>query len=112
MRSVVNVAKAAALSLCLTTIGSAAHAAESLVVPDASVLQYGVNDNGRVYFRNLDQVNASWLGCCCNYWIDLSTETGRGQFSAFPTAKASHSRVAFFIADKTVMSAFIMVGDF
>ncbi|KRA61533.1 hypothetical protein ASD79_05275 [Caulobacter sp. Root655] len=97
----------------MLAMGPTAHAAaESLVVPDASVLQYGVSYDAKVYFRNLNQVDASWLGCCYNYWIDVSTDTGRAQFSAFLTAKASHSRIVFFIADKAVISPFIMVGDF
>lgn len=113
MARISNSVVAAVFSLGLLASGSTAHAAaESLVVPDASILQYGVNNDGKVYFRNLNQVDAGWMGCCYNYWIDLSTETGRGQFSAFLTAKASHSRIAFFIADKSVASPFIMVGDF
>ena len=112
MQHITRSAAAAAFSLGLLAMGPTAHAAESLVVPDASVLQYGVNNDAKVYFRNLNQVGAGWLGCCYNYWIDISTDTGRAQFSAFLTAKASHSRIAFFIADKTVISPFIMVGDF
>jgi hypothetical protein len=65
-----------------------------------------------VYFRNLNQAGPGWMGCCYNYRIDVSTEMGRAQFSAFLAAKASHSRITFLIADKTVTGPFIMVGDF
>jgi len=110
---ITRIVTAALFSLGLLASGSTAHAAaESLVVPDASVLQYGANNDAKVYIRNLNQVDGSWMGCCYNYWIDVSTDAGRAQFSAFLTARASHSRIVFFIADKTAISPFIMVGDF
>lgn len=112
MNRISRVAKAAILPIaCLLALGSTARADDGLVVSDASVLKYGVQDN-KVYFRNLNEVNTSWLPCCYNYWIDISTDNGRAQFSAFLTAKASHARIAFWIGNKATPSAFAIVGDF
>ena len=112
MNHILRAAKAAILSVaCLLAWSSTAHAGDGLVVPDASVLQYGVQDY-KVYFRNLNQVDSTWLPCCYNYWIDISTDNGRAQFSAFLTAKASHQKIVFWVTSKATPTAFAIVGDF
>jgi hypothetical protein len=111
LKRILRAAKAAILSTaCLLAWSSTAHA-EGLVVPDASVLQYSVQD-GRVYFRNLNQVDSTWLACCSNYWIDLSTDNGRAQFSAFLSAKVSHQRIVFYVTSKAAPTVIGLVGDF
>ena len=112
MNRIITVAKAAALSLCLLAIGSNAVAADVLVVPDASVLKYIVNNDGKVYLRNLDAVDPTWAGCCYNFWMDITTDVGRAQFSAFLTAKTSHQRLVFYVGSKAGPTAFAHVGDF
>jgi hypothetical protein len=108
----INAAKAAALSLCVLAMSSAAHAADALVVPDASVLKYVVNNDGKVYLRNLNEVDPTWAGCCYNFWMDITTDVGRAQFSAFLTARTSRARLVFFVASKAGPVAFAHVGDF
>lgn len=112
MNRIIRVAKAAILSAaCLLAWTSTAHAGDGLVVPDASVLQYGVQD-GRAYIRNLNQVDSTWLPCCYNYWIDLSTDNGRAQFSAFLSAKVSRQRIVFYVGSKATATVIAIVGDF
>jgi hypothetical protein len=112
LNRILRATKAAILSAaCLLAWSSTAQADDGVVVPDASVLQYGVQD-GRVYIRNINVVDPTWLPCCYNYWIDLSTDNGRAQFSAFLSAKVSRQRIVFYVSSKATPTAFAIVGDF
>ena len=53
-------------------------AVDYLAVGNAAQLSWFYDaSSGRVYFRNLDQFNAGFLGCCYNWYIDTSTTVGR-----------------------------------
>jgi len=93
---------------------SMASAADYLAIPDASVVKYVVDSSGLVYLRNLNEVDASWAGCCNNFWMNLNTDAGRGQFSAFLAAKVSHQRIVIYADSKTGSSTvpLLHVGDF
>lgn len=39
-----------------------------------------VIDSNRMYIRNLENFDATWLGYRYNYWIDISTDNGKAQY--------------------------------
>lgn len=79
------------------TIASRSASAEVYVsVPDASLVKYQVQVSG-VALRNLNDFNASALGCCYNYWIDTTTQVGKDVFAAFLAAAAQGKPFIFGI---------------
>jgi hypothetical protein len=87
-------------------------AAETLTVSDASQLKWSIYA-GKVYFRNFNEIEASWQGCCYAYYIDLSTDEGKAMFSVFLTRNTAHLPISFWVADKTANPSQIsQVGDF
>lgn len=93
---------------------SSSRAADLLVVADASMIKYVVDSGGLVYLRNLNEVDPTWAGCCNNFWMDVRTDAGRAQFSAFLTARACRQRLAIYAASKSgsQAQALLHVGDF
>jgi hypothetical protein len=98
----------------LAAVPAVASAADTLVIADASVVKYVVDSSGLVYLRNLDAVDASWAGCCHYFWMNVNTEAGKAQFSAFLTARATRSRLVIYAASKSGSpnEALYHVGDF
>ena len=85
-------------------------AAETLIVADASQIKWSVMDN-KVYFRNFDEINSSWQGCCYTYYIDLATDGGRAMFSVFLTRSAARQRLNFFANRTANPSQITQIGD-
>ena len=73
--------KAWATTLTLAALLSTSlpsQAVDTVVVGNAAQLSWFYDgSSGRVYFRNLDQFNPAFLGCCFNWYIDTSTTVGR-----------------------------------
>jgi hypothetical protein len=62
----------------LVSVSLPSHAVDTVVVTNAAQLTWFYDSSsGKVYFRNLDQFNANFLGCCFNWYIDTSTTVGR-----------------------------------
>jgi hypothetical protein len=70
-------------------------------VPDASQLQWMVDVNGKVWLRNLSSFDASVLGCCYNYHIDLNTAQGRGLWAALQLRMAQSQSVWISVPSQT-----------
>ncbi|GAA0463896.1 hypothetical protein GCM10009096_00460 [Parasphingorhabdus litoris] len=98
-------------ALGILSLPSPALAASAVQVSDASQIKFLVSDN-KVFLRNLDQFDSSWLSCCYNYWFDLTTETGKSHYAYFLLRKASGEAIHFLVIDKTQPSAIHSVGDF
>jgi hypothetical protein len=67
-----------------------------VTVPDASLVKYQVQASG-VALRNLNDFDASALGCCYNYIIDTTTQVGKGIFTAMMIAAAQGKPFVFGI---------------
>jgi hypothetical protein len=106
----INRKRALAAFSAIGLLSGPALANDTLTVPDASQIKWGLTGN-RAYLRNLNDFDSSWIGCCYNYWIDLSTEGGRGMFSAFLTARASRSPIMLNVPSKTTGSVLDMLGN-
>ena len=103
-----------AAACVLAVAPNVAAAADTLVIPDASVVKYVVDSSGTVYLRNLNEVDAAWAGCCHYFWMNLGTEAGKAQFSAFLTARATRTRLVIYAASKagSPNKPLYHVGDF
>jgi len=93
-------------------IPAIAHAGDTLVISNASNIKFAATNDQKVYLRNLDQYDNSWLGCCNFYWIDISTDWGKAQYANLLSAKYSGSRLGLYINSKTSGGAFLQIGDF
>lgn len=49
-------------------------------VNDASQIQYLIG-GPQIYLRNLNTFDSTVLGCCYNYWIDVSTDAGKAAWA-------------------------------
>lgn len=99
-----------ALTSAAALAPSAAGAGATITIQNPNAVQYGINAS-KVYLRNLDQFDSSWLGCCYNYWFDLSTDTGRAQFSTFLSYKALGRPIQIQRAGYTTSGAIDMIGE-
>ena len=53
-------------------------AVDTVVVTNAAQLSWVYDTpSGRIYFRNLDQFDSRFLGCCYNFYVDTTTVVGR-----------------------------------
>jgi len=102
---------AVAAIFSLSVADQSATAGQGIVINDPTGIQYGIQDN-KVYLRNLNAYDSTWLPCCYNYWIDLSTDNGKAQFSALLAHKLSGKKLSIWKSDPTTAGAIDIVGDF
>ncbi len=76
------------------------HASDWITIPDMSQLSYQVTDN-KVWLRNVNQFDGTWLGCCTAYYIDLSTDSGKATWSTMLTKIATKDKYNIGVIDKT-----------
>ena len=67
---------------------SSVASAEYFLVNDMSQIKYQMGSGGRVYFRNLNDFDGRYQGCCYNYYLDTNTEGGKVMWSTMLSAMA------------------------
>ena len=95
-----NIVKSFAIAFVVMMSSVASAASDRFSISDASQVQFTVNPGtspAYVFFRNLDSFGPGWLGCCGNYFIDVSTEGGKAQFSTFLAAYFSRQKIVFYV---------------
>ncbi|MEP2103973.1 MAG: hypothetical protein ABJP02_17740 [Parasphingorhabdus sp.] len=92
-------------------LASPAMAYSAVQISDASQIKFLVSDN-KVFLRNLDQFDSNWLGCCYNYWFDLTTETGKSHYAYFLLRYASGESIDLLVNDAAQPSAIHSLGSF
>ena|ERR1700730_12904873 len=80
-------------------------------VSDASQIQYLIDSGQRVYLRNLNTFDTTVLGCCYNYWIDLSTEGGKAQFATLLAKIETREHIWIYLLSQTVPGAVATIMD-
>jgi hypothetical protein len=70
-------------------------------VNDASQIQFMVG-SPQIYLRNLNAFDSSVLGCCYNYWIDVSTDAGKAAWATLLAKIQAQQPVWLYIASQTV----------
>jgi len=104
----------ASVLLVGTAISLPARADYWFRVADASQIQYLTDGGTRIYLRNLNSFDATVLGCCYNYWIDVSTEAGRAAWvTVLAKIEAKEHKWLYLVgsSSQTVVSS-VIVGDF
>ena len=99
------------VSFAILSFAEKSHATDYLRIDDASQIRWLVDSSGKVYLRNLDVFDNTYLGCCYNYWIDTSTEGGKIFFSVFLARVSAGQRLWISLPDKTVPNAVSNIGD-
>ena len=79
-------------------------------VPDASQLKYTIGTDSKVYLRNLNQFDGAVLGCCYNYWIDLSTISGPAIWATLLAKIEAQQDIWIFVGSPTAPS-YAYVGE-
>jgi len=97
----------AAMYLLLT--GAPVQADDAVTVPDSSLISWQMDASGKVWLRNLDQFNSTFLGCCYNYYIDLTTVDGKAKWATMLTYIASGKPLIFFVINKSQVSQITLV---
>lgn len=83
---------------------------DTLFIPNAADVKWAIHGD-RVYFRNLDEFDAGWLGCCYNYYVDLNTDSGKAMFSAFLSKHMAAQALKIYVDEKGVKSPILMIGN-
>lgn len=104
----------AAVLLLGTAFSLQAHADYWFRVADASQIQYLTDGGTRIYLRNLNSFDSTVLGCCYNYWIDVSSEAGKAAWATLLTKIETQQHIWLYLTgpqSQTVASP-VIVGDF
>lgn len=95
----------------ILSLSSPAMAFSTLQISDASQIKFLIS-NDKVFLRNLDQFDSGWLGCCYNYWFDLTTETGKSHYAYFLLRYASGESIDLLVNNAAQPSAITALGSF
>lgn len=83
-------------------------------VADASQIQYLTDGGSRIYLRNLNSFDATVLGCCYNYWIDVSNDAGKAAWATVLTKIEAKEHIWLYLAGSSsqTVASLVIVGDF
>jgi hypothetical protein len=62
-------------------------------IPDASKILWQMQSDGLLWFRNLNEFNASFIGCCYNYTLNTTTPQGRIFYAMLLSKIAEHKGI-------------------
>lgn len=95
--------------LLLSSVNS--HAVDFANVPDTSAIKWQMAPEGVVFFRNLNEVDPSFLGCCYNYSLDIKTPAGKAMWATILLKMASSKPISIGVNDKAAPSAVVFIGN-
>jgi hypothetical protein len=83
-------------------------------VADATQIQFLTDGGMRIYLRNLNSFDASVLGCCFNYWIDLSSDAGKAAWATILSKMQGKEHIWLYLvgASSQTIASIVIVGDF
>ena len=104
------------LVLCLLALGlltstESAIASDQVLVNDASTLQWQIY-NQKVWLRNLNEYDPTFLGCCYNFSVDLTTDEGRAMWSAILAAIHASDSIYLHVTSKTTAGPVTSIGQY
>jgi hypothetical protein len=70
-------------------------------VNDASQIQYLIG-SPQIYLRNLNTFDSTVLGCCYNYWIDVSTDAGKAACATLLAKIQTQQPIWIYTSSQTV----------
>jgi len=73
-------------------------------VSDASQIQYLISGSGgnQVILRNLNSFDSTVLGCCYNYWIDLTSDGGKAMWATLLAKMEAREPIWVYVTSQTV----------
>ena len=80
---------------------SPVRADDGVRIPDASQLSFTIDSSNKVWLRNLNQFDSTFLGCCYNFYIDTTTQYGMLMWSWIQVAAVTASPVTLYVSSKT-----------
>jgi hypothetical protein len=80
---------------------SPVRADDGVRIPDASQLSFAIDPSGKVWLRNLNQFDSTFLGCCYNFYIDTTTQYGMVMWGWVQVATATATPVTLYVSSKT-----------
>ncbi|PCH65678.1 MAG: hypothetical protein COC04_01335 [Gammaproteobacteria bacterium] len=99
------------LTLFILFFTNIVSAEDVLLVNDSSALKWEVRStSGKVYFRNLNEIDSSYLACCYNYYIDASTDEGKAVWSSFLSYHISGKPLRLVFSDKSTAGPLTGLG--
>jgi hypothetical protein len=81
-----------------------------VIVPNASTLKWQIAGNA-VYLRNLNDYDASFLGCCYNYSIDLTVPYGKAMWATILLKMGTGAPISLGM-ERTVAGPVTQIGNF
>jgi hypothetical protein len=101
---------AAVILLIGIAFGSQAHADYWFKVNDASLIQYQILlTPSQIMLRNLNSFDSTVLGCCYNYWIDLSTDAGKAMWATLLAKMETKEPIWVWVTSQTAAGAVMIV---
>lgn len=89
--------------------GSELPAADFLDIPNAAGIRYTI-EGTKLNLRNLNAYDATWLGCCYNYYIDITTDAGKSMFSSLLSSILTGGRTLIGVNNKFLAGPVIVLG--
>jgi hypothetical protein len=77
-----------------------AHADDAVRITDASQLNWTIDSSGKVWLRNLNQFDSTFLGCCYNFYIDTTTQYGMLIWGSVQVAAVTSSPLTLYVSSK------------
>ena len=101
------------LIACLTLLAWSppTYADDAVIVPDPALLKWQLASDGKVYLRNLNEFDPTFLGCCYNFSIDLATTVGKNLWAALLTQIAMGKPLYLFVSNKAQPSPVTILGN-
>jgi len=78
-----------------------AHADDAVRIPDASQLSWTIDATGKVWLRNLNQFDSTFLGCCYNFYLDTTTQYGMVMWSWVQVAAVTANPLTLYVSSKS-----------
>ena len=104
--------KTALFGALLLLTAPAAIATDMVTVADASLIKWELIPTGVAYFRNLNEFDATFLGCCYNYSIDPTTAAGKSMWSTLLLKMASQRSVSLSVNNKATAGPVLYLGSY
>ena len=99
------------LVLVLAAVFSSVAAAEDYVlINNMSTLKWQMTSDGKVWFRNLNEYNNLFLGCCYNYYLDTTTTTGKSYWAMILLKMATGQSLNISVPNKAVSGSINVIG--
>lgn len=97
--------------LLLSVCAINARAVDFVYVPDASKLFWQMDASGRVWFRNFNQFNGSFLGCCYNFYLDTASPACKSEWATILLKMGGAQGLYFGVDSAAAVGPVVYIGN-